>query len=141
MSDKTQFVDNGDGTIQDNRLNIAWSKRDSWQIHQDWLDFDEAMAFIDQLNRKDYLGFHDWRMPERKEIENLFLPEVTIKARSNADIHLPDLFEANCGNGSWVLPFDQQAAFYFSYSSGLSQHYDKDFSQGYVRPVRLWGDE
>lgn len=141
MSEKPRFVDNEDGTIQDTVLNIAWSKCDSWQIEQDWMNFEEAMAFIDRLNRTDFLGYHDWRMPEKHEIEHLYQPDSVLLARSRVEIHIPDLFEPGGGNGSWALPFDQQAAFYFSYQSGLSQHYDKDFTQGYVRPVRLWGDE
>ncbi len=141
MSEEPRFVDREDGTVFDNQLKVAWSKQDSWQIEQDWMDFDEAMTFIDNLNRKDYLGFHDWRMPEKHEIETLHTPDSIIKARSNVEIYLPDLFDEGGGNASWSLPFDQQAAYYFSYQSGLAQHYDKDFSQGYVRPVRLWGDE
>lgn len=141
MSDTPRFTDNGDGTVQDNELNIAWAKKDSWLIEQDWMNFDEALAFIDTLNRKDYLGFHDWRMPERHEIEKLHDESAMNTARSNVEIHISDLFDAGGGNGSWALPFDQQAAFYFSYQSGMAQQFDKDFSQGYVRPVRLWGDE
>lgn len=141
MSEEARFVDRGDGTIFDNQLKVAWAKQDSWQIGQDWLDFDEAMTFVDNMNRKDYLGFHDWRMPENHEIETLFTPDTFIKGRSNVELHLPDVFAEGGGNACWALPFDQQAAYYFSYQSGLAQHYDKDFSQGYVRPVRLWGDE
>ncbi len=141
MSEQPRFVDQGDGTVYDHQLKIAWCKKDSWQIDPDWRDFDEAMTFIDTLNRKDYMGFHDWRMPEKHEIETLYVPESTILARSKAEIHLPALFEPGCATGSWALPFDQQAAFYFSYQNGEAQYYDKDFSQGSVRPVRLWGDE
>ncbi len=141
MNDQSKFVDNGDGTIQDNLSNIAWSKKDSMQIFGDWANFEEALAFIDELNKKDYLGFHDWRMPEREEIEKLFDPEMVLQARSNQEVHISNLFEPGGGNGSWCLPFDQQAAFYFSYQSGISQAYDKDFTQGYVRPVRLWPDD
>jgi len=141
MSDQPKFVDNGDGTIQDNLSNIAWSRKDSIQIFGDWANFEEALAFIDELNKKDYLGFHDWRMPEKEEIEKLFDPEMVLQARSNQEVHISNLFEPGGGNGSWCLPFDQQAAFYFSYQSGISQTYDKDFTQGYVRPVRLWPDD
>ena len=136
-----RFVDNQDGTIQDNETGIAWSKKDSIQIEQDWFPFQEALAFIDELNKKDYLGFHDWRMAEKEEIEKLFIAESTLQARSNQEIHISPLFESGGGNGSWCLPFDQQGAFYFSYQSGLSQIYDQDFSQGVVRPVRLWPED
>jgi len=141
MNEETQFTDNGDGTIQDNKTGLAWCTKDSFQIEQDWLDFQEALAFIDKLNKEDYLGFHDWRMAEREEIESLYSAESELEGRSNQVLNISPLFEPKCGNASWCLPFDQQAAFYFSYQSGLSQNYDQDFSQGYVRPVRLWPDD
>ena len=97
--------------------------------------------YIDEMNKNDYLGFHDWRIPEKEEIEKLFSPESTIMARSNCEIHLDPLFAPGGGNASWCLPYDQQAAFYFSYVSGNSQQFDQDYSQGYVRLVRLYPDD
>ncbi len=141
MSEEARFIDNGDGTIQDTQTGLAWCKEDSFQIDQDWHNFQEALAFIDKLNKEDYLGFHDWRMAEREEIENLFSEEFELIGRSNQVLNIFHLFESKCGNGSWCLPFDQQGAFYFSYQSGVSQIYDQDFTQGYVRPVRLWPED
>ena len=110
-------------------------------VNGDWLDFNEALAFVDKINKEAYLGKWDWRLPEKDEIEKLFVPDQNLIARSNVEIHISTLFEPGGGNGSWALPFDQQAAFYFSYASGESQHFDKDFSQGYVRLVRLYPKE
>ena len=141
MNEATQFTDNGDGTIQDNKTGLAWSKKDSFQIEQDWIDFQEALAFVDKLNKEDYLGFHDWRMAEKEEIESLFSEKLELVGRSNHVLNISSLFEPKGGNGSWCLPFDQQGAFYFSYQSGVSQIYDQDFTQGYVRPVRLWPED
>lgn len=141
MNEATRFADNGDGTIQDSQTGLAWCKQDSFQIAQDWLDFQEALAFIDDLNKKDYLGYHDWRLPERDEIESLYSEGLELMGRSNQILNISPLFEPQCGNGSWCLPFDQRAAFYFSYQSGVSQTYDQDFTQGYVRPVRLWPED
>ncbi len=141
MSDKPRFEDLGDGTAKDNETGLIWSRKDSFQIVQDWFNFDEAMAFIDDCNRKDFLGFHDWRIPEADEALKIYCPESCIKGRSNVDLYLPSVMEPGGGTGSWGLPFDQQAAFYISYQTGNSQHFDKDYSQGVVRPVRLWGDE
>ena len=141
MNEETQFTDNGDGTIQDNITGLAWCKKDSFQIEQDWINFQEALAFVDKLNKEDYLGFHDWRMAEKEEIESLFSEKLELVGRSNQVLNISSLFEPKCGNGSWCLPFDQQGAFYFSYQSGVSQIYDQDFTQGYVRPVRLWPED
>jgi hypothetical protein len=140
MTQKPRFADNGDGTITDNDSGLIWSQTDSWAIEQDFLDFQEALTFIDNLNKKDFLGFHDWRIPEKEEIEKLYLPESTVFGRSKQELHIDPLFKEGGGNSSWCLPFDQQAAFYFSYVSGQAQGFDQDFSQGYVRPVRLYPD-
>jgi len=140
MTKQQRFIDNGDGTVTDSETGLAWCKTDSWTIAQDYLDFKEALAFVDDMNKKDFLGHHDWRIPEKEEIEKLFQPECTIRGRSNQELHLDPAFAEGGGNGSWCLPFDQQAAFYFSYVSGLSQGYDQDFSQGYLRLVRLYPD-
>lgn len=140
MSDEKRFVDNGDGTVSDNETGLVWSKKDSWAIEHDWLTFQEGLTFIDEMNKKEYLGHHDWRIPEREEAEKLYVPESTILARSNVEIHIDPVFEPGGGNGCWCLPFDQQAAFYMSYASGIAQGFDQDFSQGYVRLVRLYPD-
>jgi hypothetical protein len=110
-------------------------------VAQDWLTFQEALLFVDEMNKKDYLGHHDWRIPEREEIEKIYISESTIMGRSNSEVHLDPLFAPGGGNASWCLPFDQQAAFYFSYSSGNAQQFDQDYSQGYVRLVRLYPDD
>tara|TARA_Y100001936_G_scaffold245031_1_gene286349 strand:- start:319 stop:744 length:426 start_codon:yes stop_codon:yes gene_type:complete len=141
MTENPRFMDNGNCTILDIETGLIWSKEDSWPVAQDWLTFQEALQFVDEMNKKDYLGFHDWRIPEKEEIEKLFVQESTIMARSNCEIHLDSLFAPGGGNASWCLPFDQQAAFYFSYVTGTSQHFDQDYSQGYVRLVRLYSDE
>ncbi len=140
MNDSPRFTDNGDGTITDNNSGLVWCSQDSWHLAHDWLDFQESLAFVDEMNKKDLMGFHDWRMAEREEIEALYVPESINHARSKEEIHIDPLFAPQGGNGSWCLPFDQRAAFYFSYASGISQFFDQDFSQGYVRLVRLYGD-
>ena len=92
------------------------------------------------MNKDDFLGFHDWRIAEREEAEKLFVPDSIIIGRSNQELHLAPVFEPGGGNGTWCLPFDQRAAFYVSYQSGLAQNFDQDFSQGYIRLVRLYPD-
>ena len=68
-SPKSRFLDNQDGTITDNETGLCWCQKDSFQIYQDWLTFQEAISCVDEINKKDFLGFHDWRIPEKDEIE------------------------------------------------------------------------
>ena len=140
INEKCRFCDNGDGTVTDKDTGLVWTQQDSWQIHNDWLTFQEALSWVDELNKKDFLGFHDWRIPEKEEVEKLFTPGNIVIGRSKQELNIDSVFESGGGNGSWCLPFDQQAAFYFSYTSGNSQAFDQDFSQGYIRVVRLYED-
>ena len=140
MSENIRFNNNGDGTITDNDTGLVWTQKDSWHIHADWLTFQEALSWVDELNKKDFLGFHDWRIPEKEEMGKLFVPDNIVLGRSKQELHIDSVFKPGGGNGSWCMPFDQQAAFYFSYTSGISQAFDQDFSQGYLRVVRLYPD-
>ena len=97
MNNNSRFMDKGDLTVLDNETGLIWAKEDSWPIAQDWLAFQEALQFVDEMNKNDYLGFHDWRIPEKEEIEKLFIPESTIMARSSCEIHLDPLFASGGG--------------------------------------------
>ncbi|GJQ57318.1 MAG: hypothetical protein SCALA701_01190 [Candidatus Scalindua sp.] len=70
-----RFADNGDGTITDNLTGIMWMQdagtvsigqcvggSKSWQ---------EALDYVACLNSIHYLGYYDWRLPNRKEFESL----------------------------------------------------------------------
>ena len=98
MTESSRFEDKGDGSILDNNSGLVWSKEDSWPVAQDWLTFQEALLFVDEMNKKDYQGYHDWRIPEREEIEKIFIPESTIMGRSNSEVHLDPLFSPGGGN-------------------------------------------
>ena len=55
INELNRFFDNGDGTVTDKNTGLVWSQQDSWQIHNDWLTFQEALSWVDELNKKDFL--------------------------------------------------------------------------------------
>ena len=66
-----RFADNGDGTVTDNLTGLMWTKngnlpngrKKTWQDVQD---------YIASLNNGVGLGgYHDWRLPNRKELRSL----------------------------------------------------------------------
>ncbi len=61
------FVDNGGGTITDNATNLQWAKADSG-VGMDW---EEALAWVQQKNAENYLGHDDWRLPNAKELQSI----------------------------------------------------------------------
>jgi hypothetical protein len=49
---ENSFADNGDGTITDNATDLMWSQDDSGS----GLDWEDALAWVDQKNAENHLG-------------------------------------------------------------------------------------
>ncbi len=61
------FIDNGNGTIADNATGLMWPEVDSG-IGMNWED---ALAWVQQKNEENYLGYSDWRLPNAKELQSI----------------------------------------------------------------------
>ena len=61
------FVNNGDGTITDQATGLMWSQDDSGT----GLNWAEALAWVQQKNAENYLGYSDWRLPDVKELQSI----------------------------------------------------------------------
>jgi hypothetical protein len=64
---ENSFTDNGDGSITDNATGLMWSKDDSGQ----GMNWEEALAWVQQKNAENYLGYSDWRLPNAKELQSI----------------------------------------------------------------------
>jgi len=61
------FVDNSDGTITDTATGMMWSQADS----AEGMDWEDALAWVQQKNTENYLGYSDWRLPDAKELHSI----------------------------------------------------------------------
>ncbi len=61
------YVDNGDGTITDKATGLTWSQEDSGK----GMNWEAALAYVQELNAKNYLGHSDWRLPNSKELHSI----------------------------------------------------------------------
>ncbi len=61
------FVNNGDGTITDKATGLLWDKTGSSQ----GMNWEEALAWVEQKNEENYLGHNDWRLPNAKELHSI----------------------------------------------------------------------
>ncbi len=64
---KNNFHDNNDGTIADRATGLVWSKADSG-LGMNW---QEALAWVQQKNAEKFLGHDDWRLPSVKELQSI----------------------------------------------------------------------
>jgi hypothetical protein len=61
------FVDRRDGTVIDRATGLMWMQDDSLTA----LDWQDALAFAEQKNGENYLGYNDWRVPNIKELQSI----------------------------------------------------------------------
>lgn len=61
------FTNNGDSTISDNVTGLMWSKNDS-RVGMNWQD---ALAWVQEKNNENYCGYNDWRLPNTKELQSI----------------------------------------------------------------------
>lgn len=64
---KNSFHDNGDGTVSDRATGLTWAKADSGAV----LNWQQALAWVQQQNARKHLGHGDWRLPNIKELQSI----------------------------------------------------------------------
>jgi hypothetical protein len=71
------FIANIDRTISDTATGLMWSKSDSGR----GMNWEDALSWVQQNNRDNYLGYNDWRLPNAKELQSIVrAPDVTDSA-------------------------------------------------------------
>ncbi len=85
------FVDNGDETVTDHATKLMWQRGGSPEPLS-WLD---AKAYVEELNRLEFAGHADWRLPTAEELASTI--EVSWK---NGDLYVSTVFD-NRLRGCW----------------------------------------
>ncbi len=71
-----RFVSLGDGTVADRLTNLIWLQDAGTPGYgtykaRNTKTWTQALDYIDQMNKGNYLGHTDWRLPNRREMESL----------------------------------------------------------------------
>lgn len=82
------FTANGGGTVTDLATGLMWSQDDSGDGvspgSRSGMTWEEALAWVQQKNAENYLGYNDWRLPNAKELQSILdydrAPEATNSA-------------------------------------------------------------
>ena len=71
-----RFKNNGNETMTDNLTGLVWSQDANAPgptscVGEKYMTWQESLDYIACLNRNRYLGFSDWRLPNRKEMASI----------------------------------------------------------------------
>jgi hypothetical protein len=125
-----RFDDHGDGTVTDNLTGLVWTK-DTWTpgpdscspaTHKTW---QQGLDYCKCLNNNNYLGFNDWRLPNRKELLSLVdrskgypaLPTGHPFINVWSDTYWSSTTDANFTDEAWLF-YTGKGSVWSTYKSG-----------------------
>ncbi len=125
---ENDFTDNGDGTITDRATGLMWQKSGS----NDMLRYGEVQDYIYDLNRQNFAGHNDWRLPTADELKSLITPN-----KMNGDMYINSIFDkkqSSCRISDYSVSKWEGVCF-VTFSSGevICNYLIRDL---YVRAVR-----
>ncbi len=94
------FIDNQNGTVTDSDTGLVWQKGDSFHELKKGLNWYEAWEYISRKNLEKFAGHDNWRLPTRKELNDLWISSGKIKSKDEEVLGLPRGFE---GGGSYYI--------------------------------------
>jgi|GEM_PF-1860515 len=85
---ENQYINNENGTVSDLKTGLMWAT--SYEIKENIL---EAKQYIEQLNRKGFAGYTDWRIPTLNEVASIVEPKPGGKLNSGRQSYLDPIFD------------------------------------------------
>lgn len=119
---------NGESIIVDHAVDLMWQQSGS----NNYMKYEKATRYIEELNGKNFAGYNDWRLPTLEESMSLLTPKRRVD-----DLYIDQVFN---GKQSWIWTADKE-------TNSLSNAWRIDFIEGccdnkasghydYVRAVR-----
>jgi hypothetical protein len=132
------FVINGDGTVSAPNTDLMWQQCKSGQtwtgalcdgssVPEQW---NQAVAYIENLNNTSYLGYDDWRLPTRNELQSLLDYSLYYPATS-----FPNIQTENYWSSTTLAGYSNDNAWGVGFEYGYVMAYEK-IASGHIRAVR-----
>ncbi|MDM8564112.1 DUF1566 domain-containing protein [Candidatus Halobeggiatoa sp. HSG11] len=109
---QNSFTDNSDGTITDSTTDLMWSQDDSESVR----DWEQTLAWVEQQNATNYLGYSNWRLPNVKELQSLI--DYTRSPDTTSSAAIDPLFNATAitnEDGASDYPYYWSSTTHISY--------------------------
>ena len=129
MSEEVRFNDNGDGTVFDKWFNLTWMQSDSYQNLKKFLSYNQAKKYVEKMNKENFAGYSDWRLPEKKEAQSIYDygHSQSVLDKYGMKLHIDPIFPPGGGYNTWTAETRGKiTAYVFQFSDGGGQHNEVD---------------
>ncbi len=119
----------GKKIVSDKNSGLMWQQGGS----SEYVNYEKAEKYIQDLNEKNYAGFNDWRLPTLEQAMSLMEPE-----KKNKGLYIDPLFDTQ---QEWIWTCDPVKGeplrvWVVGFSSGYCSHDHRAYGDDYVRAVR-----
>ncbi|QPJ60683.1 MAG: DUF1566 domain-containing protein [Candidatus Nitronauta litoralis] len=134
---KERFEDHGNGTIRDADTGLMWQESYAYGELGNYMTWYDAVNYISRLNSKGLGGYKDWRLPNRLEMQSLYLLGRTFESRGRTfELHIDPIFEFGYGSCFWTWREWLSGALSFSFDQASLRWFPKGSPSATVRAVR-----
>ena len=91
------FIDNGDETVTSKKYGLMWVKTDSMNDLKKWVNYQDSVDYVRELNAKKFGGYNDWRLPMKDELATLYNEHLENTDQFGKTIHISDKFTPGGG--------------------------------------------
>lgn len=102
MNPNEQFKETPSRLIADQKNDLLWAPKDSYQNLGKWINWDEITPYIRLINQVYLGGFSDWRLPTKDEAMTLYDPSFSNKDWEGEVVHIHPVFESKCSFYMWT---------------------------------------
>lgn len=135
---QNRYIDNNDGALSDRFTGLMWQTTDSYPENGAYLNWHDANAYIERLNRSKLGGHEDWRLPSKMELQSIYEINKTFESRGKTYVlHIDPIFEFSYGSCFWTRKTRLSAALGFEFDAGDFHWYPQASESGSARAVRL----
>jgi uncharacterized caspase-like protein len=97
-----RFIKYDNGTALDTKTNLMWMTKDFRNIEERAPeDGNEALAWVEKMNRQRYGGYNDWRVPTSEEYKTTYETNKSKITYEREPVGYPEVFEDGGGELFW----------------------------------------
>ena len=136
--DQVRFKEGEKGIIIELSKGLVWMKYDTYQLSNKWMSWVQVRDYAEELNKKKYAGYSNWRMPSTLEAKSLYDKKHSNKDHMGQEVPVDEIFSSGFCFLCWTSEVRNKVqAIRFGYRRGVTTFDDAyRTSRGASRLVR-----
>jgi hypothetical protein len=136
--DQARFKEGENGIVIEPSKGLVWMKYDTYQLSNKWMSWVQVRDYAEELNKKKYAGYSNWRMPNTSEARSLYDKKHANKDHMGQQVPVDKIFTPGFSFLCWTSEVRNKIqAVRFGYRRGVTTFDDAyRTSRGASRLVR-----